>query len=432
MSLRIVVVTYNWPPRNAIGTHRPYSWAKYWSRDGHHVTVITAKKQPYDQPLDLVLPVLPGVEVIEAESGAPAVGKVVNFGGSAWDKNLAWIKRIKRAFESRLGVVWDARDGWAKGARPHALRLAEVSDVVVSTFGPRSSHLIARQMKERNPALLWVADYRDLWSQNHLMGYSVHSARSEARSECEVVGRADLLTVVSDELAEKLRKFLKKPTFVVHNGFDTDDEVAPAGAGRHVKTIVYTGILYKGTRDPSPLFAAMELLREEGRLRPSDLIVEFYGPPADWLAGLASRYGVGDMVSIKGRVKREVALRCQREADRLLLLESGEDDAKGVLTGKVFEYLAANRPIVSLGSARNSSIGRLLGECRSGICLGLEVAAVKAMLEGLLFSDRDPEWFNPDRDNISKYTREGQARHLMDLIQSVRDGRTSAVGEGSM
>ena len=57
--MRIVIVTYNWPPRNAIGTHRPYSWARYWSEAGAKITVLTAAKHAFDAPLDLYLPNIP-------------------------------------------------------------------------------------------------------------------------------------------------------------------------------------------------------------------------------------------------------------------------------------------------------------------------------------------------------------------------------------
>ena len=62
--MNILIVTYNWPPRNAIGAHRPYSWAKYWSALGANVTVLTAKKYSFDAPLDLDLPVINGVHVV--------------------------------------------------------------------------------------------------------------------------------------------------------------------------------------------------------------------------------------------------------------------------------------------------------------------------------------------------------------------------------
>ena len=65
MKLNIVIITYAWPPYNAIGTYRPYAWAKYWKKLGHNITVITAKKQAFDTPDDLNLPLIPGVKIVE-------------------------------------------------------------------------------------------------------------------------------------------------------------------------------------------------------------------------------------------------------------------------------------------------------------------------------------------------------------------------------
>ena len=66
--LKIVIISYSCTPRNAISVHRP-SWARYWSENGHEVTVLTAKKQSYDQPLDLDFPILDKVKVIELSYG---------------------------------------------------------------------------------------------------------------------------------------------------------------------------------------------------------------------------------------------------------------------------------------------------------------------------------------------------------------------------
>ena len=427
MSLRIVIVTYNWPPRNAIGTHRPYSWAKYWSRAGAKVTVLTARKQSFDLPLDLELPELPGVKVIEADFDISVAASSARLGGRHWEKGLTWLKRAKRVCEGWFGIALDARDGWVKGAMPHALQLAEDADVVVSTYGPRGCHLIASAMKRHRPKLFWVADYRDLWSQNHLSGYNSRARKKEAAMEREHVGtRADMLTVVSEDLANQLRFFLKKPTYVIYNGFDVEDAVellAPASSD--VKRIVYTGLLYPGSRDPTPLFSAMRELQLEGRLNPSDLQVDFYGPASDWLQNLISQFGLSEFVKVHGRVLRNIALTRQCQADRLLLLESGATEAKGVLTGKLFEYLAAGRPIISLGSSPDSAIATVLEDCASGICIGTDVKSARQLIEELLAGDV-PEWFRPDTNRITTFSRENQANILKDLIITSMESRQSS------
>ncbi|MDG6348295.1 glycosyltransferase [Luteimonas sp. 8-5] len=412
--MRIAIVTYNWPPRNAIGTHRPYAWAKYWARLGVEVTVLTARKQAFDEPLDLQLPVLPGVDVQEVESG----GSASVFSSSSAGRIAAMMKRVKRGLRSRLGLVLDPRDAWARAAATQGAAIADRVDAVVSTFGPRSSHIIAAQMKRHRPGLLWVADYRDLWSNNHLAGYSSRAFDRERALEARTVGSgADVITTVSRELADQQREYLGKPVWVIPNGFD--GEIAPpAGRLQERRTlrIVYTGMIYPGARDPTPLLKALRELLDEGRIDGNSLGVDFYGPAEPWLERLVASFDLGPLVRIRGRVSRAESLASQANADLLLLLESGSPEAAGVLTGKLFEYLAVNRPILSLGTRRGFAISRILEECGSGICVEGDVSLVKQIILGVLAGE-PISWFSPNMEAIARYSRKEQAGCLLELIR---------------
>jgi hypothetical protein len=98
-----------------------------------------------------------------------------------------------------------------------------------------------------------------------------------------------------------------------------------------------------------------------------------------------------------------------------LLLESGEEDAKGVLTGKIFEYLAMGKPIISLGSKIDSAIGRLLTETGCGFCYEDNYTKLKIDLENAIIG-KQPKWYQPNINNILKYSRENQAIRLFQII----------------
>lgn len=433
MSMRIALITYNWPPRNAIGTHRPYGWAKYWSRLGVSVTVITSRKKDFDEPLDSELPLLPGVRVIEVDYRPPLPG-----GGSAAglfrnQRLIVHLKRINQFVRSTVGLVLDPRDGWAESARDIAASVASEVDVVISTFGPRSSHLIASRMKRQVPGLLWVADYRDLWSNSHMGAYGALARISQRRMEARLVGGgADLLTTVSEELALDLENFLRKKTFVVPNGFDAEEDVTVRRRDGGKRLVVYTGMLYQGTRDPSPLFSVLKDMHEQDPLIGEKIAVEFYGPTNSWLNSLVQTFGLEDVVKLRGRVSRREALSIQRSADALLLLESEDPAANGVLTGKLFEYLAAGRPILSLGSRVDSAIARVLGECQVGICAGGDAEIISRALRELI-DDVDLKWFRPRAERIAVYSREKQAQMLLELVQEHLNSlvRIDSVGDSA-
>ncbi len=95
--LKILVITYDWPPRNSIGTHRPYSWAKYWSKLGAEVTVLTSQKKSFDAPLDLTLNELPKVNIIQVDyKGASVISDRLILKPGNNNKFVNFLKRVKK------------------------------------------------------------------------------------------------------------------------------------------------------------------------------------------------------------------------------------------------------------------------------------------------------------------------------------------------
>lgn len=374
MALRIVIVTYDWSPRNAISVHRPYAWAKYWPILGAEITILTAVKKGFDEPLDLQLPELPRVNVIEVPYGQKtnAISGLLKFGSI---RRLA--KRIKEILGQRVGFVFDPRQAWYDAAKHTARNLATEADVVVSTFGPAAAHLLAMEMKVANPQLRWVADYRDLWSQSHT-GDIPDIVRMRMRAkEIDSVGKyADRIIAVSKDMVEQLSSLLNKPVYLSPNGFDMDEEMVRERLSRPLKSrrvplqIVYTGMIYPGHRDPLPLLNALSQLRRRGDLKDGMVTVAFYGDRVEVAMTLAKKPQYAPFIRLMGHVTREKALEAQRNADILLLLESPAPEARGVLTGKLFEYMVSGRPILCIGSRPEYEIGQVLKATGTGVVYG--------------------------------------------------------------
>lgn len=423
--LRITIVTYNWPPRNAIGTHRPYSWAKYWSRAGHRVRVVTAKKYTYDAPLDLNLPALDDVDVIETDY-VSGLGRLANAVLSSPFRSIA--TKLYRRTRGVGTAPNNPREAWPSALSPLIQGLADDADVVVSTFGPRSCHLIGAEFKKANPDLLWVADYRDLWSLNHIESWTDERRAEHRANELASVGRhADLLTTVSDELSEKLQSLHHgKPTLTVANGFDSDLAALEARIQqrRHRMRsgplrIVYTGKIYPGLRDPAPLMEAVLEGEQNGSLQRASVELHIYGGQVDGMEALLSSGRYAHFVQLHGHVPREVALKAQAEADLLLLLESPLPEAKGMLTGKLFEYMFSGVPILSLGSPPDSAIARVIDETKTGICAQADKSRISKLLMRLQRGDQITG-FAPDVTRIMSYSRENLAILMLENIANFR------------
>lgn len=424
--MRVVIVTYNWPPRNAIGTHRPYSWARHWSEAGADVTVLTARKQAFDAPLDLTLPDLPRVKVIEVPFGA-ASGLVNTLLKSQAVRRVA--KRVKVAINKRASRSIDPRMAWWKAARPVANELAQNADVVVSTFGPPAAHLIANNMKQSNPRLRWVADYRDLWSQRPNSAASPDESTRSAQTERETVGRnADLITAVSQDMVRQLADLTGKQVVCIPNGFDIDEDVLRARLQnirrqpRKPFRIVHTGTLYEGSRDCRPLLEALAKLKSDGRVAADQVTVDFYGSRVDAAQKLAQDDRFKPFIRIMGHVPLEEALSAQCGADLLLLLESPAPEAQGVLTGKLFEYMAAGRPILGIGSLPEYEIGRVLEVSGTGATFGPQnYSDLPEIIQDSMSGDGLVRSFDPKIENILKFSRKKIALELFVHIEKTAD-----------
>lgn len=426
--MNILIITYDWPPRNTIAVHRPFAWAKYWHEMGARVVVLTAKKCSYDEPLDLQLNIPEGIEVIEIPYRKEGTTQVDNSFISNFRKKIIFLLKknsslIRKLFNSNF----DIRDRWSSAATSEAIDLCKQRqiNIVVSTYGPRACHFIASNIKTAIPHIRWVADYRDLWSISHLSDMSNSMRNKEKYLEKSTLKTADLLTTVSEPLAKDLSSFLNKEVHVICNGFDAlwenvEKNISePKVLSLHKPLkIIYTGSIYPGHRNPSPLFHAINELIKRDVINSNDIQVKFFGHRQPELINFITELSADKYAHVCGHISRDSALHEQRDADVLLLLESGSPDAKGVLTGKVFEYIASGKPVLSLGSKHDSAIGQLLLETGVGITCEDDVKKIELVLEDFIKSQKCG-FYKPKVDEIKKFSRKTQSTELFSLIKSI-------------
>lgn len=417
-----MIVTYEWPPRNSIGAHRPYAWAKYWSQAGERVTVLTAKKQAFDKPLDSCLEHLPDVKVVEIAYGNKnkLINALLKFDG------LRALARNLKAWVGKKGVsIGDMRSSWRDAAYEVAISLAKENDVIVSTYGPTAAHLIANDMKSAYPDLFWVADYRDLWSQSHTVTYSEESRACARDLELNTVGlRADLISAVSDDLVARLENFVSKKAIQIPNGFDVDFDILerrlakPLAQGGRPFRIVYTGTIYEGHQDPWPLLNALVNLRDRGEFDEGEVTVDFYGGRVDLARRLARIRRYSTLIRLMGHVSRDVALDAQRNSSLLLILESPAEEARGVLTGKLFEYISSARPILCIGSRPEYEIGKVLKATGTGSVFGPEeFGELETFLLATIRGKGLYDFYAPKISEIMKFSRKRSSFNMLDEIK---------------
>jgi glycosyltransferase involved in cell wall biosynthesis len=414
--LKVLLVTRHFPPGSGGGVQRPLKFASHLPALGIETHVL-APDVPGAADADLELPTqawIHRVRYVGPSAGRPSERALAKQGISRLGTQAALLGR-------RL-LVPDENVPWSTLATPVAIRLVrrEKIDVVLTTSPPPSLHLLGATVK-RTTGAAWVADLRDpLTSHPHRRGYESRLARVK-ESTVGGVGRlvasqADAIVAASDAIAQEMRALGPKSRVVtIANGCDFDDF---AGLEHHPSDrlrITHAGHFH-GKRDPKPFLRAL------AQSSLDDVVVRFAGDFREADAEYAEALGLGDRVELLGDVSRRRSLELQRDSDVLLLLipESG-GRGKGVLTGKIYEYLAAERPILA-AVPPDGAAAELVRETGAGVVAPSD--DVDAIREALLdFHQRwqsgsldgtplSPEW----RTRLARGTR---VEELADLLRSV-------------
>lgn len=356
--MRLLFVTYFFPPFRTSAAVRTGQTAKYLSAMGHDVRVVTADRLPWERSLPLEIPrdhvaytpwLGSGVTAIVA--GRRLFRANVEVARSSAERRLVTpsAKRLIRLAQRNLLYMPDDCIGWYPWALRASLRIAEQQpvDLIYASAGPFTSLLVAATVA-RVCGAPWVGELRDLWSDNHYRSLPPWFRGIDARLEARVLKSAAGLVTMSELWAEGLESKYAVPVRAVYNGFEERDEQTSRRNEARSESIViaHLGMLYGGKRDPTPLFQAIQALGDDAhRVR-----VEFYGPEQDLVRRLARSSGVEDRVRVFGDIPYAESLTVQSNSDVLLLLMWDTPEEAGVLPGKLFEYLGARRPVLAVGA----------------------------------------------------------------------------------
>jgi glycosyltransferase involved in cell wall biosynthesis len=424
--MRILLVAPMFPPQRGVAPLRTHSFAACWAKAGHDVTVLTTEKRP-DQ-IGLHLPPA-GFKLVELPYRAPWPLELIRRLGrsrpgaaetaAATSSMRRRLFSLFRALKARTGIFSavrqpDLTDGWVRPAIDWAL--ANVRwDVVVSSGGPPAAHLVALGIKARGRCRLWAADFRDLWTDNHIYTGLFPFTLLERRRERRVLANVDRLVTVSPELARRLSAKTGCRVDVIYNGFDPESfaSLPPTSAfpadGR--LRLVYTGTVYDRGQDLDSLCHGVAAVPAARLVVASDR--------ADLWAAAARRAGLGDRLDFRGSVSRSDALRMQRDASALILLD-WYDPRHGVLTGKLFEYLLSPAPIWVVGGSPDSPAARLVSQAGRGMGLGRRPKRIRDAI--LLLRTGNQPRLKPNLNFIAHLSREEQARRFLRLLEDRPSG----------
>ena len=377
--MKILIVSFAFPPSNVIGAVRVGKLARYLDRRGHDVRVLTTDLvEDRSLPLEISRErvfytdyrqrrhwIDRVVRMLRARTAVSAEGRREDVPPQDGAPARSFRQTFRRHYFGLMHIP-DMRADWVRTAIPAGRRLiSEWKPEIIFASAPPNTGLMVASRLARTHKLPWVADFRDLWVDNPYYSEPGWRKRFDAILEPRILQSAAGLVTVSPIWAEQLRRRHGKDVTVVYNGYAEEDFSPPAlrADPGEILTIRYMGSIYRGFRDPAALFSAIALLPDQLRTR---INVEFFSDAGDAVLDAAAAHRVENVVAVKPRVPYRRALALQMEADVLLLLQSSDQRDEGNLPAKLFEYLYARRPILFIGYERGIA-ARLVIERRAGL-----------------------------------------------------------------
>lgn len=358
---RVLFISYYFPPSAGPGVQRTLKFVKYLGESGWEPVVLTVRPEDASYPgLDPALndEVPPGVFVQRTRARDPYAAYAKMLGKSKQEtvgvafideQEANWKQRLAKWVRANLFIP-DARVGWV----PYAIRAgrslieAKKIDLLFSTGPPHSSHLIARSLHRRY-GIPWVADFRDPWtdiSYYRELPLTGPARRLDAGLERTVLKEATAVLTVSPSLQKLLSFKTKRPITVIPNGYDESDfkEALPVDPDQFV--LSHVGNL-AASQNPVVLWRVLAGLRGEGAV--PELRLRFTGNVDALCRRSLQELGLDQVTEWVPYVPHREAVRHMTGAALLLLCINRVPDSAGIVTGKIFEYIASGRPVIGIG-----------------------------------------------------------------------------------
>ncbi len=430
---KILIISYCFPPLNVIASLRVYSWAKYWSRMGYEICVLTAEKKYSDGSLDLPVDADVATSVRIEETPYKSFRKKPfhqkkGKNPSPAKERFSVISAAKKCTKKILSVIrhFTGIDPysphlWVFPAVRKALEIHKQwpYDLVVSSYGPPASHVIGAILKKRLP-VYWVADYRDLWYGNYFYSGKWPFTYLEYLIEYFFVKKADFITTVSDPLKDNLTSMFGNKVATIENGFDDEDldKIGTNGVFPDDGKIrlVYTGRIYAEKQDYLQLLKALTILKSRGIPLQEKVEVIFYGFLLEPIQLMVTKYNLENIIIMRGFVDRKISLQAQRDADALIFFDWQDTTAKGMLTGKFFEYMFSGTPVLNISTSCDTINSKLVEEAGIGVNFAGSAEKLADTIETMIHGGKPP--YHPSQEVLLRFTRSHLAEKMIKEINA--------------
>ena len=433
MEKRVLIISYYWPPTGGSGVQRWVKFAKYLPSEGWQPVIYTPlNPEAITVDESLLSEIPPQVEVIKRKIFEPyniyrALTGAKNRTAQSGEVNP--INAQKKSFTQKVSMwirgnmfIPDPRCFWIgpsvrflkKYLKEHPV------DIIVSTGPPHSMHLIARKVA-RSTGIPWVADFRDPWTK---MFYFKHLAlspwaeRKHARLEKMVLDDASVVVAVSPLVQDEFKAMTTTEVDLITNGFDEDDFAAKPQRDEYF-SITHTG-LFASDGNPDILWKVLaEKCRRDSEFKKL-LRIRLAGKTDKQITESIVAAGLGENLEDLGYCNHNDAVCLQKSSSLLILPLRKEPEYRATLPGKLFEYLASERPRLGIGQT-DGAMARIISQTQAGFVFGWEDSASISRYIDLCWERFRNGTLKADTHDIGSFSRCSLTHRMACLFDRLTD-----------
>ncbi|WP_299184228.1 glycosyl transferase family 1 [uncultured Chryseobacterium sp.] len=433
---KILIITYYWPPAGGPGVQRWLKFAKYLPDFGWKPVIYTPENPSYPLLDESLLKDVPeNLEIVKTKIWEPyQLAEKLNksnkkFKAGQFDvgKNQSWKSKLSIWIRGNFFIP-DARVFWVKPSVKFLEQYLKEQkiDVVVTSGPPHSLHLIGLDLKKKLPHIKWVADFRDPWTE---ISYYKHlkltksSDKKHRQLESDVFKNADITLATSYTDAENFRQHGAN-TICITNGFDENDagkiippENEKSQTHQQNFTLSYIGVLEQ-LRNPENLWKALDELVTTRTDFAEKFILKFAGRVDDKILSSLENSGLKGHIRNLGYLSHDKAIEEMSKSNLLLITNFPNQSSKGIIPGKIFEYLASGKLIVSFGPDE-ADVSKILDETKAGKHFGYDdLEGVKAFI-----LEKFDLWKSgnllENNQNIEQFSRKNLTKKLAEILNQL-------------
>jgi len=403
---KVLVITYYWPPSGGAGVQRWVKFIKYFKDQNIDPYIISvdpdfASYPVIDNSLINDIPENTNVYLTKTNEPYSFYRKINNnqtpYAGFANEGSPNFFQKIARFIRGNFFIP-DSRKGWIDFAYKKAIEVLERENIdsVITTSPPHSTQLIGLKLKE-TLNIKWIADLRDPWTDIYYYKSMLHTKwakRKDLNYEKKVIEKSDKIVVVSDSIKQllinKSNLIKESKIHVIPNGFDEDDFLVLSTNKNKKFILSYVGTITKDY----PLDSIKKSITN------LNINLEFTGK-----ADEPTKYLLNGIAGFNNYVKHKESINLLLASDMLLLVIPKIANNKGILTGKLFEYLGARKPILCIGPT-DGDAAKIIQECKAGKTFdysdknGIYEFIETCMLNEFIFENKN--YLNYSRRNLTK------------------------------